>query len=291
MIAKPGRRDGLFADPLFIAGAALAALAALSAAFGHWLTPFSPDEVTDIVSEPPPPIADWPNLFVAALGGEGVHWFGTDAAGFDVFARTLAAARTDLLIAVAAAAISAAIGAPLGVIAGAVRTPATEALARASDVLQSFPVFITAMVLVALAGRSWASIVLAMTLLYAPIFLRLTRAEALAVSARGYVEAARIAGVPGWRIALQHVAPNALGPALSQLSVTIGFAILLTAGLSFVGAGVRPPTPEWGLMIAQGAGQIVLGDWWPALFPGAAITLTVFGFAAMGQSLEARYGR
>jgi peptide/nickel transport system permease protein len=85
------------------------------------------------------------------------------------------------------------------------------------------------------------------------------------------------------------VLPNALKPSLTQSSVTIGFAILLTAGLSFVGAGVRPPTPEWGLMIAGGSGQIVLGDWWPAVFPGIAISLTVFGFACLGHALEHRH--
>ena len=88
---------------------------------------------------------------------------------------------------------------------------------------------------------------------------------------------------------LRHVLPNSLTPALIQSSVTIGFAILLTAGLSFVGAGVRPPTPEWGLMISTGANQIVLGEWWPSVFPGLAISLTVFGFAVLGNSLERRY--
>lgn len=90
-------------------------------------------------------------------------------------------------------------------------------------------------------------------------------------------------------LALKHVMPNSLGPTLVQSSVTIGFAILLTAGLSFVGAGVRPPTPEWGLMIANGASGIMPGQWWPSVFPGIAISLTVFAFAALGDSLERAY--
>jgi ABC-type dipeptide/oligopeptide/nickel transport system permease subunit len=92
-------------------------------------------------------------------------------------------------------------------------------------------------------------------------------------------------------IALRHVLPNALTPALIQSSVTIGFAILLTAGLSYVGAGVRPPTPEWGLMIANGANQLILGEWWSSVFPGIAISLTVFGFAVLGNAMERRYER
>jgi peptide/nickel transport system permease protein len=106
---------------------------------------------------------------------------------------------------------------------------------------------------------------------------------------RGYVEAARALGNTELTIAVRHVLPNSLAPALIQSSVTIGFAILLTAGLSFVGAGVRPPAPEWGLMISTGANQIILGEWWPSVFPGIAISLTVFGFAVLGNTLERRY--
>jgi peptide/nickel transport system permease protein len=128
-----------------------------------------------------------------------------------------------------------------------------------------------------------------LALLYTPIYVRLTRAEVLAQKQRGFVDAARALGRREVWIALNHVLPNAMTPALVQFSVTIGFAILMTAGLSFVGAGVRPPTPEWGLMISAGADQIVQGEWWPSLFPGLAISITVFGYAAFGNGLERRY--
>ncbi len=111
----------------------------------------------------------------------------------------------------------------------------------------------------------------------------------LSQKARGYVEAARALGRSELSIAARHVLPNSLTPALIQSSVTIGFAILLTAGLSFVGAGVRPPEPEWGLMISIGANQVILGEWWPSVFPGIAISVTVFGFAVLGNALEQRY--
>jgi peptide/nickel transport system permease protein len=164
-----------------------------------------------------------------------------------------------------------------------------QALMRVSDVLQSFPVFISAMILVALAGQSTVNIVIALAVLYSPIYVRLMRAEVMTQSARGMVEASRALGMSEYAIALKHVIPNSLGPTLVQSSVTIGFAILLTAGLSFVGAGVRPPTPEWGLMIANGASGIMLGQWWPSVFPGIPISLTVFAFAALGDSLEGAY--
>jgi peptide/nickel transport system permease protein len=277
-------------------GSVIVGLALLLALFGPSLAPFDPAAATDQVSEAPPPWSQWPALIVASLtasltGGPAppVHWFGTDAFGFDVFSRTIAAPRTNLTIALAANLISLLLGVGLGVIAGYFRHWSTALLMRASDLLQSFPVFISAMILVALAGRSWSNIIIAMCLLYTPIYLRLTRSEVLVGRTSGYIEAARAIGQPGWRIALGHVMPNALAPAIIQSSVTVGFAVLLTAGLSFVGAGVRPPTPEWGLMIANGAGQIVLGDWWPSVFPGLAISLTVFGFAALGHALQQRY--
>jgi peptide/nickel transport system permease protein len=291
--AGPEALPGPRADWLFRAGVAIVALVLLLAAVGPGIAPYDPTVATVRISEPPPPLSAWPGLLGATLAGdlpEPPHWFGTDASGFDVFSRVIAAPRVDLTIALAATALSLALGVLLGLVAGYYRTWATELLMRASDVLQSFPVFISAMILVALAGRSTGNIVLALCLLYTPIFIRLTRAEVMAQKVRGYVEAARAMGNAELRIALVHVLPNSLGPALIQTSVTIGFAILLTAGLSFVGAGVRPPAPEWGLMISTGANQIILGEWWPSVFPGIAISLTVFGFAVIGNALEQRHG-
>ena len=285
--------SALAADPLLALGAAVVALAVLLALIGPEIAPYDPTQATLFIAEPPPPLADWPALLWASLTGaldRPPHWFGTDASGFDVFSRVIAAPRIDLAIALAANVISLVLGVLLGLVAGYYTNWATALMMRASDVLQSFPVFISAMILVALAGRSTGNIVLALCLLYTPIYVRLTRAEVLTQRRRGFVEAARAMGSPELRTALVHVLPNSLAPALIQSSVTIGFAILLTAGLSFVGAGVRPPTPEWGLMISTGANQIILGEWWPSVFPGVAISITVFGFAVLGNALERRYG-
>ena len=281
------RRGGLFRLAL-----AITTMVLLLAVFGPAIAPYDPQESTGRFGEPPPPLAQWPGLLLGTLTGSlerTPHWFGTDFYGLDVFSRVIAAPRTDVSIALGGALLSLVLGTGLGLIAGFFRHWSTTLLVRVSDVLQSFPVFITAMVLVALAGRQTGNIVLALCLVYTPIFLRLTRAEALTQAGRGYVEAARAAGAGPWTILRRHVLPNSLVPAMVQLSATIGFAIMLTAGLSFIGAGVQPPTPEWGLMISQGAGDLNYGWWWPSVFPGLAITITVFGFAVLGHALEEKF--
>lgn len=285
----PGRRRR---DWLLWVGIVIVATAVFLAAFGPLIAPYDPTLATMRVNVPPPSPADWPELIWLSVSGsldEPPHWFGTDASGFDLFSRVISAPRVDLTIALAANGLSLVVGVLLGLVAGYFRNFLTECLMRVSDVLQSFPVFISAMILVALAGRSTVNIVIALALLYTPIYIRLTRSEVLSQRVRGYVEAARALGNPEIVVALRHVLPNSLAPALIQSSVTIGFAILLTAGLSFVGAGVRPPAPEWGLMISSGANQIILGEWWPSVFPGVAVSLTVFGFAVLGNTLERRY--
>jgi peptide/nickel transport system permease protein len=112
------------------------------------------------------------------------------------------------------------------------------------------------------------------------------RSQVVAIRQMRFVEASVVAGLSDLQTVLRHVIPNALGPVLAQLSVNIGWAILLTAGLSFIGAGVRAPTPEWGSMIAMGFQNVVTGQWWPSVFPGIALAITVFGFALIGSSIE-----
>ncbi|MCA0042522.1 ABC transporter permease [Celeribacter litoreus] len=290
--------DTTFAAPkrrfnwLFAIGVTIVAGVTLLALIGPYIGPYDPTLTTPRVSVPPPSLSEIPGLLFGSFSNtleHPPHWMGTDSSGYDVFSRVIAAPRTDLTIALAANFVSLGIGAVLGLLAGYFRNWGTELLMRVSDVLQSFPVFISAMVLVALAGRSMGNIVLALALVYTPIYIRLTRAEVLQKKVAGYVEAARAMGTPEIAIAFRHVLPNSMTPALIQSSVTIGFAILLTSGLSFVGAGVRPPTPEWGLSISTGANQIILGEWWPSVFPGIAISITVFGFAVLGNALEERY--
>lgn len=220
------------------------------------------------------------------------HWLGTDENGMDVLSRLLAAPRTDVTIALVATLLSVLIGAPLGVLAGyfeghsrRVVSLAAEGLLRFTDVLQAFPVFILAMVLVAIRGTGSENVVLAVAFVNFPVFLRLVRSEILALRERPFAEAARAVGRSDLALSFIHLLPNAVPTVVVQLSVTIGFAVLLTAGLSFVGAGVSPPTPELGSMIASGAKFMIIGQWWASLFPGLALGGIVFTFAVMGEIL------
>lgn len=279
---------------LFRVGMVLVALSLVLMVAGPWLAPFDPGRPSDEIAEPPPDLVAIPGLLwtvITRAPHDPIHWFGTDSTGLDIFSRVIAAPRTDVAIAVGANALSLILGTLLGLAAGTLRPWAGALLMRLSDLVQAFPVFITGMILVTLAGRSNGTIVLTLALLYTPIYIRLTRSEVVVQARRGFVDASRALGRSTRWIALRHVLPNALAPSLIQASVTIGFAILMTAGLSFVGAGVRPPAPEWGLMIAAGSDQLVQGEWWPSVFPGLAISLTVFGFAAFGNGLERLYAR
>jgi peptide/nickel transport system permease protein len=218
------------------------------------------------------------------------HWLGTDDNGIDILSRLLAAPRTDVVVAVIATAISVLLGSPLGVVIallesrkGAGSTIVAEIAMRLLEVIQAFPVFVFAMVLVAVFGGTKVNIIAAIAFVNTPVFVRLVRSDVLSLVQRPFAEAARAIGNSEWRIGFRHILPNAIPTIFVQLSVTIGFAILLTAGLSFVGAGVKPPTPELGSMIASGAKFLIIGQWWPALFPGIALGLVVFSFGVFGE--------
>jgi peptide/nickel transport system permease protein len=220
------------------------------------------------------------------------HLFGTDSTGMDVFSRVVFAPRIDLAIAVTGTLISSVVGTAIGAWVGyfqattGMRSFASSAIMRAADVLQAFPVFVFAIALVAVFGQSVNSLVFAIAFVNIPIYLRLMRSQVLRIRDMRYVEAAYILGVPDLVIIGRHIVPNGIAPVLAQLSVNIGWSILLTSGLSFVGAGVRAPTPEWGSMIAMGFPNVMTGQWWPSVFPGIALAVTVFGFALVGASIE-----
>lgn len=215
------------------------------------------------------------------------HFFGTNSSGLDVFARVLYAPRVDMVIAVAGVLFAVLIGCPLGVFVGYYPDIFLSTLImRVMDFIQSLPVFIMAMALVATLGQDVTNVIYVLTLFKIPIFTRLMRSEALSLREIEYIEAARCVGNSNLRIVFRHLLPNSLGPALVQLSISIGAGILMTAGLSFIGAGVRVPTPEWGLMIASGAQNMITGQWWIAFFPGVAMSLTILGFALVGDALR-----
>lgn len=220
-----------------------------------------------------------------------VHPMGTDAAGLDIFSRVLHAPRVDLTIALVSTLWAAALGAVLGAFAGLwegagrLKGPAALLLVRIADIVQAFPVFALALVLVAVLGQGVVSIVIAIGTVNVPLYLRLMRSEALGIRSQNYVEAARIAGASDAYLVFRHIIPNAAAPLLAQMSTNTGVAVLLASSLSFIGAGVRAPTPEWGSMIAMGFQNVVTGQWWPSVFPGLALALTVFGLGRIGASI------
>ena len=215
------------------------------------------------------------------------HWFGTDSSGFDVFARVIYAPRVDMVIAVAGVLFAVLIGCPLGVFVGYYPHRLLSTLVmRLMDFIQSLPLFIMAMALVAALGQDITNVIFVLTFFKIPVFVRLMRGAALSLREIEYVEAARCVGNSDLRIVFRHLLPNSLEPALVQLSISIGAGILMTAGLSFIGAGVRVPTPEWGLMIATGAQNMITGQWWIAFFPGVAMSLAILGFALVGDALR-----
>ncbi|HZU18786.1 MAG TPA: ABC transporter permease [Candidatus Dormibacteraeota bacterium] len=243
-----------------------------------------------------PRIAPYPtetaNPLLRLLPPSWAHLLGTDVNGMDIWSRLLAAPRTDVFIAVVATGLSVLVGAPLGVIAGyfegnrrRLSSFVGEGILRLLDVVQAFPVFIFAMVLVAIRGANVVNIVAAVAFVNMPVFLRLVRGEVLQLRDRPFAEAARVVGNSDLQIGFKHLLPNALPPLVVQISVTVGFAILLTAGLSFVGAGIAPPTPELGNMISEGAKFMITGQWWPSLFPGIALGIIVFTFGVVGETV------
>ena len=265
------------ARPSFAAGYIIVAVAVLMGVLAPLIAPYNP------IDADPSQFLQSPNR---------LHWLGTDAVGMDILSRILYAPRIDITIAALGTMISATVGSLTGAWIGYYSRPGNFrsriafVLMRLADVLQAFPVFVFAIALVASLGQSIQTVVFAIAFVNIPIYMRLMRAQVMTIREMRFVEASLVAGMSDMRTILRHVMPNAMGPVLAQLSVNVGWSILLTAGLSFVGAGVRAPSPEWGSMIATGFQNVVTGEWWPSVFPGLALAITVFGFSLVGNSVE-----
>ena len=214
------------------------------------------------------------------------YWFGTDHLGRDIFSRVVVAARLDFAIAIMAVSLSAVVGVSIGALSGYVGGWLDRILGRFVDVMMAFPLFVAAMALVAVLGNSVQSIVLATAIINVPFYFRLMRAEIKARREAGYVEAAIINGNTMPQIIFGFLVPNSLPPVIVQISLNLGWAILNTAGLAFIGLGVAPPTPEWGIMIQEGAAMMISGQWWVVVFPGLALALAVFCFSLLGDAIR-----
>ena len=214
------------------------------------------------------------------------HLFGTDQLGRDIFSRVLVATRLAMAIALFSVALVFALGGVAGIAAGYYGGWTDRVIGRLSDTIMAFPLFVLAMGIVAALGNTVTNIVIATAIINFPLYARLARAEANVRREAGFVQAARLCGNSDWRILFGQILPNILPIMMVQMSLTMGYAILNAAGLSFIGLGVRPPTPEWGIMVAEGASFIASGEWWIAIFPGLALMLAVFCFNLLGDGLR-----
>jgi peptide/nickel transport system permease protein len=214
------------------------------------------------------------------------HWFGTDQLGRDMLSRVMVATRLDMVIAFSAVALSFAAGSLAGACAGVFGGWTERIVSRISDTIMAFPLFVLAMGIVAALGNSVFNVILATAIINLPFYARMARAEANVRREAVFVEAARLSGNGTMRVLAVHIYPNCLPPMMVQASLNLGWAMLNAAGLAFIGLGVRPPTPEWGILVAEGASFILSGEWWIALFPGLALMLAVFCFNLMGDGLR-----
>ncbi|MGI6696650.1 MAG: ABC transporter permease [Christensenellales bacterium] len=244
--------------------------------FAPQLSPYSPTEVfTGEYNHPP----------------DGLHLMGTDSMGMDVFTRLLYAPRIDLFIGILATALGVVIGIPLGLYIGyyesgkGINSYISLLIIRILDVIQAFPVFILGLAVVAITGKNVNNVIYVLGFIWVPVFARLVRTEVLRIRDSLFVLQERVIGQRNSAILFKHIMPNAISPAITQISTCIASSILLAAGLSFVGAGVSMPQPELGLMISIGARGMIIGKWWPVVFPGMMLGLLVFGLSMLGEGI------
>jgi peptide/nickel transport system permease protein len=214
------------------------------------------------------------------------HPFGTGLFGEDIFSRVLYGIRIDFGIGIGAVGIGLVVGSTIGALAGFLGGKVDEVAMRAMDIIAAFPGFILALAIAGALGPSIPNLIVAIAFVNVPVYARLMRARFLVIRHTQYAMAARGVGAPRMRILSWHLLPNSLAPIFVQSTLQFGWAILDAAGLSFLGLGVRLPTPEWGVMIGLGVPRIVTGQWWVSLFPGLAIAIAVMGFNLIGDGLQ-----
>jgi peptide/nickel transport system permease protein len=243
------------------------------ALLGPWIVPYPADVAgkIDIANKlQPPSIA---------------HWFGTDEVGNDILTRVIIGARLSLLVGISITLAAAAIGTPLGILAGTAGGWVREVIMRVTDLFLSVPGLVLAIALIAALGPGIGNAMIALIIVWWPGYVRLADAKALAIREEPYIEAARVVGAPSLRILWRHVLPNSISPLIMKMSMDIGQAILAVASLGFIGLGAKPPMPEWGAMISN-ARSYLPDYWWYAVAPGVFIYLSVLGFNLLGDGLR-----
>ena len=257
-------------NPLSVAGLIIIGTLIGLAIVAPLVAPYDPTK-TDVVNRLAPPSA--------------AHWFGTDALGRDILSRVIYGSRVSLRIALLAAVIATAIGVPLGIVSGYFRGRTDDLLMRLTDMFMAFPSLILAMAIAAALRPTLENVIIAISLAAWPAYARLARSVTLALREETFVEAARASGATSGRILRRHVLPGVLSPVVIQISLSMGGIILTAAGLGFIGLGAQPPTPEWGVMIAEGR-NFITQQWWVSTFPGIAIALVVLGFNLLGDGIR-----
>ncbi len=269
--APAGRGYGfgapLVAPLLFLAVAAVAALA--------------PGLLTDV-----DPLAAGP--LHALAGPSAEHWFGTDHLGRDVLSRVVHGAGHSLSIGAAAVLLAAGAGALLGVLAGLSPRHVDELLSRLFDVVATFPELLLALLVIAITGPGTGNVILAIGIAQIPNYARVIRAQTFVVRRSGYVEQAVTLGLARPVLVARHVLPNVLGPLPVLATIGMGTAVIATSGLSFLGMGPQPPSPEWGSMLSEARDYLRVA-WWTVLFPGLSVTLTVISLTLVGRRLQRRF--
>jgi peptide/nickel transport system permease protein len=260
----------VLANRLAVVGLVVLAVLVVAALLGERLAPHSPF-TTDIPNRLQPP--------------SGTHPFGTDQVGRDVLSRVIVATRVSLQVGFIAVGISLTAGVVIGLVAGYYGRLVDAVLMRAMDMLFAFPAILLAIAILAVLGPGIRNAMVAIGIVYTPIFARVTRGSVLSVREEVYVRAARSLGASDLRLIARHVLPNVTGPIIVQTSISLAFAILSEAALSFLGLGVQAPDPAWGRMLAEGRGFIQTA-WWVGVFPGLGIVATVMAFNFLGDGLR-----
>ena len=263
-------RLALMRSPLTVAGFILIFIFAASALLAPLIAPYGPIE--QILSERLQP----PSL---------THLLGTDQLGRDLFSRLLFGARISLTVGVVVVASAGAFGTSIGLIAGYAGGIVDEVLMRVTDIFFAFPPLILAMAIAGALGPNLNNAMIAIAVVLWPVYARLVRGQVLSLREREFIQAARCVGASTLRILWRHLLPNTLAPLLVQASFDLGGAILSIAGLSFIGFGAQPPTPEWGVMISEGR-KFISTQPWLSLFPGLAILFSVAAFNLIGDGLR-----
>lgn len=264
-VVRPALRNRLV-----LCGMSIVLLLALLAVFAGTIAPYDPTEM---------------KVMDALKGPSRAHWFGTDRYGRDVLSRTIYGSRIALGVALSSMGMALFVGSALGLIAGFIGGWSDLVIGRVMDVLFSFPTLVLAVAISAMLGPGLNNAVVAIAVVYAPLFCRVARGPVMAERAREHVSAAIALGAGPGRVIMRHILPNVLAPLIVQGSVALAFAILMEASLSYVGLGTQPPDPSWGTMLNEGRTYLETAPWM-SIFPGLAIMLAVFGFNLVGDGLR-----